>query len=117
MPRRGAVVISYKRHMRQVATYWAFVSLDQFSKATFAAPVQLLCRWQDVAVLFKDSQGQQRTSSAIVYPEYSLGLKGYVKRGEDSTLDPVGLTGAYEILQNGDSPNLSGTATLNKVFV
>lgn len=98
-------------------TYWAFISLDQFSKATFAAPVQLRCRWQDVAVLFKDSQGQQRTSSAIIYPEYALGLKGYVKRGAESLSYPVGVDGAYEILQVGDSPNLTGTATLNKVFV
>jgi len=68
-------------------------------------------------VLFKDAQGQQRTSSAVIYPEYSLGLKGYVKRGIDATANPVGLAGAYEILQKGDSPNLSGTVTLNKVFV
>lgn len=105
------------RHMKQTVTYWAFVSLDRFSEPTFAAPVQLRCRWQDVAVLFKDAQGQQRTSSAIIYPEYSLDLKGYVKRGTDSTPYPVGLSGAYEILQNGDSPNLSGTITLNKVFI
>lgn len=70
-----------------------------------------------MAVLFKDAQGQQRTSSAIIYPEHSLGLKGYVKRGTDATDYPVGLDGAYEILQNGDSPNLTGTITLNKVFI
>lgn len=103
--------------MQQTLTYWAFVDLDRFSKSTFSAPVQLRCRWQEVAVLFKDSQGQQRTSSAIVYPEYPLGLKGYVKRGIDNTAHPVGLAGAYEILQNGDSPNLTGTITLNKVFI
>lgn len=103
--------------MNQAMTYWAFVSLDRFSKPTFAAPVQIFCRWQDVAELFKDAQGQQRTSSAIIYSEYSLDLNGYVKRGTDSTGYPVGLTGAYEILQTGSSPNLNGTITLNKVFV
>jgi len=110
-------VINYTRHQNQILTYWAFISIDMYSKATFASPVQVKCRWQDVAVLFKDSQGQQRTSSAIIYPSCSLALKGYVKRGIDKTAYPVGLSGAYEILQNGDSPNLSGTITLNKVFI
>lgn len=108
---------NYTRHMKQTLTYWAFVSIDRTGRASFASPVQLRCRWQDVAVLFKDAQGQQRTSSAIIYPEYSLGLKGYVKLGADATAEPVGLAGAYEILQKGDSPNLRGTTTLNKVFV
>ncbi len=108
---------NYTRHMKQILTYWEFVSVDRFGKASFAAPVQLRCRWQDVAVLFKDAQGQQRTSSAIIYPEYQLTLKGYVKKGTDNSFEPVGLTGAYEILQHGDSPNLSGTITLNKVFI
>lgn len=103
--------------MNQTLTYWAFLSSDQFGSPTFSAPVQVKCRWQDVAVLFKDSQGQQRTSSAVIYPVRSLSLKSYVKRGIDSTPNPVGLAGAYEILQNGDSPNLSGTVTLNKVFI
>jgi hypothetical protein len=113
----GFVVNSYTQHMHQTATYWEFVGVDRFGKPAFVGPVQLRCRWQEVAVLFKDSQGQQRTSSAVIYPAYSLALKGYVKLGVDATLDPIGLAGAYEILQNGDSPNLSGTITLNKVFI
>lgn len=108
---------NYTRHMHQTISYWAFAGIDRFGKASFAAPVTLRARWQDVAVLFKDAQGQQRTSSAVIYPEYNLTLKGYVKRGTDESFNPVGLDGAFEILQEADSPNLRGTMTLHKVFV
>lgn len=103
--------------MRQTLTYWANTGVDRFGKQSFAAPRQLLCRWQDVAVLFKDANGQQRTSSAVVYPIEPLELNGWIKMGADASVNPVGVAGAYEILQEGDSPNLRGTITLNKVFV
>ena len=103
--------------MHQALTYWQITGIDRFGKQTFAAPRQIGCRWQDVAVLFKDAQGEQRTSSSVVYPKEPLQLKGWIKLGEDATANPVGLTGAYEILQTGQSPNLRGTITLNKVFV
>ena len=108
---------NYTRHMNQVATYWAISSSDRFGKQVFASPVEIMCRWQDVAVLFKDANGQQRTSSAVIYPDRALSIKGYIKRGSDSSTDPVVVAGAFEILNSGDSPSLNGTITLNKVFV
>lgn len=103
--------------MTQTITYWAFGGVNDYNESVFNPPVQLLARWEDKAVLFRDSKGQEVTSAAVVYPQYKLELKGYVFKGVSSELYPVGLGGAFEIRQSGDSPNLRGTETLNKVFV
>jgi hypothetical protein len=103
--------------MTQTITYWAPLSANEFNEITFDAPVTMLCRWQDKAVLFRDSQGQEVTSAAVIYPAQPLALKGYIKKGDNAEANPLGLAGAFEIRQSGDSPNLRGTITLNKVFV
>ncbi len=103
--------------MHQTLTYWEHLGVDRFGAQSFAAPRQVACRWQDVAVLFRDAQGEQRTSSAVIYPIEQLELKGWVKRGIDYSVNPVGIPGAFQILQKADSPNLSGTITLNNVFI
>lgn len=107
----------YTRHMTQDFTYWAPLSANEFNEITFSPPVTLKCRWENKNVLFRDSNGQEVTSAAVVYPAQEIALKGYIKRGIHSDAEPLGLTGAFEIRQVGDSPNLSGTLTLNKVFV
>jgi len=110
-------VINYANHMKQQLTYWAPLSKNQYNETTFSAPVTVICRWQDKAVLFRNSDGQEVISSAVIYPVQPLELKGYVKKGVHADLEPLGLAGAFEIRWSGDSPNLSGTITLNKVMV
>lgn len=107
----------YTRHMTQDLTYWAPAGKDGFNQTLFEAPVVLKCRWEDKAVLFRDSQGQEVVSTSVIYPIYHLDLKGYVFRGTSTELNPIGLAGAFEIRQSGDSPNLRGTEKLNKVLV
>lgn len=107
----------YIRHMVQTITYWSFGGVNDYNESVFNPPVQLVARWEDKSVLFRDSTGQEVTSSAVIYPEYKLELKGYILRGASAELYPVGLDGAFEVRQSGDSPNLRGTETLNKVFV
>lgn len=108
---------SYNRHLTQDITYWAFLGKNEYNESLFDTPVTLKARWEDRAVLFRNSEGQEVISSAVIYPIYKLELKGYVKRGIVADLDPTGLSGAFEIRQSGDSPNLKGTITLNKVLV
>lgn len=103
--------------MKQDLTYWAPLTKDEYNQLTYAAPVVIKCRWEDKNVLFRNTQGQEMTSAAVVYPAQSLAVKGYIKKGIHSDAIPVGLSGAFEIRQSGDSPNLRNTQTLNKVFV
>lgn len=103
--------------MTQELTYWAPLSKNRNNETAFAAPVTVICRWEDKAVLFRNSDGQEVISNAVIYPVQALELKGYVKKGVHADLEPVGLSGAFEIRFSGDSPNLRGTIKLNKVMV
>jgi hypothetical protein len=109
--------MNYTRNMRQDLTFWAFTGVDAYGQSTFSAPVTVKCRWQDQQVLFRNAQGQERISSAIIYPAQPLGIKGYVKLGIDATANPLGLAGAYEIQQAGTSPDLRNNKVLNKVWI
>lgn len=108
---------NYTRNMPQTATYWAVASRNAFNEPTFAAPVQIKCRWEDKVVLFRDAAGRERVSTAVVYPNQPLALEGYLFLGTSASTTPRALSGAHEILQVGASPNISGTLTLNKAYL
>ncbi len=108
---------NYTRNMRQVATYWAPRPADGFGKQTFAAPVQIMCRWQGQAVLFTNTEGKEEISSAVVYPAQPVAVQGYLLLGESAEASPRAVAGAREIRQLGTSPNLQQTQVLNKAFL
>ena len=110
-------MINYSRHMHQDFTYWALDSVNENNEGVFAAPVSFKCRWQDTNNLTRAANGQEFISAAIIYTFDALALKGYVKKGIQSDLDPVGLDGAFEIRNISESPNLTGTISLQKVTV
>lgn len=107
----------WTRNLSQVATLWPFLGVDRFGQSSFGQPVTIRCRWQDQAVLYRDAQGQQQISSAIIYPDRVIALKSYLKQGVDLTASPVGLDGAYEVRNVGQSPSLDARITLIKVWV
>lgn len=116
-------MLSYARNMHQVATYWAPGVNNGFGKLDFAGiiPVLINCRWQDDAVLFRNAQGQEETSSAIVYPDRELMIEGYLARGDHTETGtptgPLGVAGAHEIRQVGQSPSLTADEVLYKVYL
>jgi len=104
--------------MNQQATYWAPLANDGFGGMTFDTPILIMCRWQNDAVLFRDTHGREVTSSSIVYPDQELAVRGYLALGDQTvTLDPRSLVEAGEIRQLGQSPSLDATRVLHKVFV
>ena len=103
---------------KQTATYWAPIMPNTgFGNVSFAAPVQIACRWQDRRELFRDSQGQEVISSAVVYPATPLENKGFLVLGLSGDADPRTVEGAYEIRAIGFSPSLKGTVQLDKVWL
>lgn len=107
----------YNRNMTQIATYWPFTGVNEYSESQFGAPVGVQCRWEDKAVLFRNAQGQEATSQSIVYINRDVAIKGYLKLGIDASLSPVGIDGAFEIQQVSRSPHLHGHTTLIKVYL
>jgi hypothetical protein len=112
----------YSGSMTQEATYWPPGVPDGFGGLNFAAsvPVLLLCRWQDDAVLFRDSQGREITSSAVVYPDREIAVRGFLALG-DLTASGAGTSpeaaGAFEVRQVAASPSLAGDEILHKAFL
>ena len=107
--------MSYSRNMRQVATYWARDGNDGFGGVGYAAPVQVMCRWQDSQVLARDTDGNEFTSSAIVYTATPVSPEGRIALGSFASADPDPTS--REIRQVGVSPNLRQTVELNKAWL
>jgi hypothetical protein len=109
--------------MEQVATYWPPGVNDGFGNLSFASvePVLIACRWQDDAVLFRAPSGDEETSSAIVYPDRVLAVKGQLALGDHAGTAGLGVdprdAGAREIRQVGSSPSLSADEVLYKVYL
>ena len=107
----------YTQDMTQAATYWPPAAADAFGSTTFGAPTGIACRWQDRAVLFRDIQGREVTSSAVVYVDGPLLPSGYLGLGTHASADPHAVAGAKEIRQVGTSPDLDGAEVLHKVWL
>lgn len=107
----------YTRNMTQVATYWPPGANDGFGGVSYGAPVAIKCRWQDKAELFRDAEGQELTSSAVVYVDRPLEAKGYLFEGDSTDADPLSVDGAREVRQIGKSPSLKGSRVLHKVWL
>jgi hypothetical protein len=110
------VAVPYARNMHQTATYWAPGGNDGFGGQTFAAPVALACRWQDVAEMFRDPQGREVVSEAIVYTAERVAVGGYLFLGSSGEPSPPAL-GAKEVRQLDVSPNLRNTEELHKAYL
>lgn len=109
--------MNYTRNMHQTATYWPPGAPDPFGMPTFLEPVVVKCRWQDKAELFRDPEGRETTSSAVVYPAQPLEAGGYLLLGESTELNPKEVPGAREIRQKGSSPSLRNSRVLHKVWL
>jgi hypothetical protein len=116
------MVAPYTGSMTQEATYWPPGIPDGFGGLNFTSsvPVLLACRWQDDAVLFRDAQGREVTSSALVYPDRELAVRGFLALGDHTGSGagtPLEVAGAFEVRQIASSPSLSGDEILHKVFL
>lgn len=116
---------AYTRGLRQKATYWSPGAPDGEGGIAYGNPVVISCRWQDKSVLFRNAQGQEETSSSIVYPDRELSIRGLLAEGDlsddfssEGWLDPETLYGAAREIRGRDaSPSYHGSVTLNKVFL
>lgn len=111
---------AYTRSLNQTAIYWSPGIGDGFGSVVYGPAVEIICRWQDVAVLFRSSDGEEKTSSAVVYVDRVLQIKGMIVLGsltdELAYSDPIAAE-AREIRQVGVSPSLRADKQLNKVYL
>lgn len=108
----------YKRNMKQDATYWPPGTPDGTGGVSFGTPTLVQCRWEDKAVLFRDANGQERTSEAVVYVNQEVATRGYLAQGDETaSSDPLTVAGAREIRAVHNSPALRADKALNKAML
>lgn len=105
---------NYTRNMRQTATYWPPNTPDGFGGFTPGTAEVIKCRWQDTNVLFRNFEGQEVMSEAVVYVEKPLVNKGMLALGTFTGTPPAS---AREIRRSNTTPNLGASYQLSKVYI
>lgn len=103
---------NFERNLLQVATYWAPDSEDLFGHKTYVAPIQLACRWEDVANTIRSKLGTELVSKSRVFLAQDISIDGYLFLGTSAALDPTVVAGAYEVQQIMRTPDLRNLKTL-----
>ena len=102
----------YTRNMTQDATYFPPDGQSAFGDLAFGSPVAVKVRWQNKADLFRDAQGREVMSSAIVYVDQPVTVGGRLGLGTLTDANE-----AREIRNAGESPSLRGDTTLVKAWL
>lgn len=87
-----------QRNLKQKATNWVSTA-DGFGGYTYTAPVVLDCRWETRFETFRDSQGEEVTSNALVYLSADVKIGSYLFEGVSTAVDPTTLSEARRVRQ------------------
>ena len=110
------------RNLKQTAVYWGNPS-NTGAGYTFDSPVEIDCHWENKSEVFKNKDGRDQVSMAIVYVSQDVDIEGYLFLGDLADLDssdeadPVSVDGAYLIERFDKIPSLSANAYLRKVYL
>lgn len=110
-----------KRNLLQTAIYWPPGTPDGLGGHSYGQAVEVACRWQNVSVIFRDARGEQVVSSAVVYVDRVVQIKGFLALSsfeEDLTYaSPNDVTGSTEIRQVALFPALRNDKQIVKVYL
>jgi hypothetical protein len=112
------------RTCTQTAVYWGTPVNDGQGGKTFADPVEIYCRWEEIMQIVSDSKGNEITSRALVYLTQDVDEDGMLYLGTLDDLDsaqeadPMGTQGAYTIKRFEKLPALGSTTEfLRKAYL
>jgi hypothetical protein len=109
-----------KKMMKQRCIYWAPKSIDLFGGSSYAEPVELKCRWEDISTEIITAEGASASSRATVYVGVDVLQGGFLMLG---SLDdfctvsslPNEYPKAFRILSFEKLPNMKATEYLRTV--
>lgn len=70
-----------ERHYKQDCVYWGSPVKDGQGGFTYAAPVELKCRWEEMRQLVTDSKGVEFTSRALIFVKQDVDEEGVLFLG------------------------------------
>lgn len=100
---------------QQKAVWWKRLTPNEEGEFTYDAPVEIDCRWEDVAQEFMNSKGQKEMSKATVYVDRLMEVGDRLKEGaidSNTTVSPLTDNDAFEIQRFDKMPNRRNTETL-----
>ncbi len=109
--------------LQQTAVYWANPVSDGEGGRIFDAAVEINVRWEERQEMFRDPQGQEKQSNAVVYVGQDVVVGAYLFLGDLDDLssaeevDALNVDGAYEIRQFNKIPDSTGTAFLRRAWL
>ena len=110
-----------KKMRKQKVVWWAKnPEPDRYGKYSFEPPVEIDCRWDDVAEEYRDPQGQVALSSSVVYPDRVLKTGDMLREGvmdSNEPADPTDVGAVFEIKRFDKTPNLRATETLYTAYL
>lgn len=103
-------------YLTQTATLWSKTGRDGYGNPTFAAPVQIPCRWERRTEQVKSVSGDIILSRARVFLDRDVELGDYLFLGTSATADPRDVATAFEVLDFKSTPSLEGTSFERKAY-
>lgn len=106
--------------------YWQADKPGGFGDTTFKKPVELLCRWEDVAQEIVSPDGRTRLSNAhlivqgvqlVVASVVMLGTLADWKKMPTYPKIPTNAQGGYEVIKSGHTPNFDGEDLLYEAWL
>jgi len=116
------------RMQKQICVYWPLASsdsggddFDDYGQPIVTTPIELNCRWEDVAEEFIDKNGTRQISHSKVYPDQDVDVGGILMLGtEDDITDLTNIKendNAWEIRRFDKLPNLKATEFLRTAWL
>lgn len=89
----------------QTAVYWGAPTDNGYGGYTFAAPVEIKCRWDPTDKIISDGKGKEIVGSAQILVTQDLEEQAYIFLGfladlsTEQKVNPMFVSGAYQIKQ------------------
>ena len=111
-----------KKMRKQKAVWWQRSALpDQYGTYSYAAPIEIDCRWDDTTQEYRHPKGQVEMSNAVVYVDREMAVGDMLMKGEwesDTPDNPLELdSGVFEIQRFDNNPNIKATEFLLTAFL
>lgn len=91
------------------AAYWARTGNAENGQPTYAAPIEIRVRWEDVVEEYLDRDGRKKISRARVFVDRDMPYGSAIREGKLATVahttEPFKNTDTWEIQQVAKLPN------------
>ena len=108
--------------LSQAAVHWGTPTNDGYGGRAFASTTDILVRWEDKHELFKDSQGREVVSRAVVFVDRDIPVGDFLMLGTVAGLTPGAAqpsdnAEAFEVRSFTKIPDLMGTRFTRKAWL